>query len=120
MSILLDNYERATQEMEDICIDKFNPAQLKVYYYPVSYTHLDVYKRQFLDMTEISEEIISNMLSGLADDCMTYLHNDIRQEPVSVLPGFHYFMGGILEDEHHRTPIQNLYAAGELSLIHIS
>ena len=33
MSILLDNYERATQELEDICIDKFNPAQLKVYYY---------------------------------------------------------------------------------------
>ena len=33
MSMLLDNYERATQELEDICIDKFNPAQLKVYYY---------------------------------------------------------------------------------------
>ena len=41
----------------------------------------------FLDMTEISEEIISNKLSGLADDCMTYLHKDIRKEPVSVLPG---------------------------------
>ena len=47
----------------------------------------------FLDMTEISEEIISNKLSGLADDCMTYLHKDIRKEPVSVLPGIHYFMG---------------------------
>ena len=67
----------------------------------------------FLDMTEISEEIISNKLSGLADDCMTYLHKDIRKEPVSVLPGIHYFMGGILVDEQHRTPIQNLYAAGE-------
>ena len=32
MSILLDNYERATQELEDICIHIFNPAQLKVYY----------------------------------------------------------------------------------------
>lgn len=67
----------------------------------------------FLDMTEISDEIISNKLSGLADDCMTYLHKDIRKEPVSVLPGIHYFMGGILVDEQHRTPIQNLYAAGE-------
>ena len=67
----------------------------------------------FLDMTEISEEIISNKLSGLADDCMTYLHKDIRKEPMSVLPGIHYFMGGILVDEQHRTPIQNLYAAGE-------
>ena len=58
----------------------------------------------FLDMTEISEEIISNKLSGLADDCMTYLHKDIRKEPVSVLPGIHYFMGGILVDEQHRLP----------------
>ena len=34
----------------------------------------------FLDMTEISDEIISNKLSGLADDCMTYLHKDIRKD----------------------------------------
>ena len=67
----------------------------------------------FLDMTEISKEVISNKLSGLADDCMTYLHKDIRKEPVPVLPGIHYFMGGILVDEQHRTSIQNLYAAGE-------
>lgn len=38
----------------------------------------------FLDMTEISKEVISNKLSGLADDCMTYLHKDIRKEPVPV------------------------------------
>ena len=67
----------------------------------------------FLDMTEIPKEIISDKLSGLADDCMTYLHKDIQTEPVPVLPGIHYFMGGILVDEHHRTSIQNLYAAGE-------
>ena len=67
----------------------------------------------FLDMTEIPKEVISDKLSGLADDCMTYLLKDIQTEPVPVLPGIHYFMGGILVDEQHRTPIQNLYAAGE-------
>ena len=33
MSVLLNNYERAAQELADIRIDKFNPAQLKLYYY---------------------------------------------------------------------------------------
>ena len=33
MSVLLDNYEQAAKELSDIHIDKFNPAQLKLYYY---------------------------------------------------------------------------------------
>lgn len=67
----------------------------------------------YLDMTELSEEVISKKLSGLADDCLTYIHKDIRKEPIAVLPGIHYFMGGIFVDESHRTNIKNLYASGE-------
>lgn len=67
----------------------------------------------YLDMTGISENIISNKLIGLADDCMTYLHKDVWKEPIPVSPGIHYFMGGIQVDEHHRTVFRNLYAAGE-------
>ena len=33
MSVLLDNYEQAAKELSDIHIDKFNPTQLKLYYY---------------------------------------------------------------------------------------
>ena len=33
MSVLLDNCEQAAKELSDIHIDKFNPAQLKLYYY---------------------------------------------------------------------------------------
>ena len=55
----------------------------------------------FLDMANIGE-IISNKLSGLADDCMTYLHKDIRRNPVSVLPGIHYFMEAFWWIEQHR------------------
>ena len=59
MSILLDNYERATQELEDICIDKFNPAQLFLFYYLKVVTEvvagvtegiLNVYIRQKLSL----------------------------------------------------------------------
>ncbi|MBR2188283.1 MAG: FAD-binding protein [Eubacterium sp.] len=67
----------------------------------------------YLDMTEIREEIIKRTLSGLVDDCLTYLHKDIRKEPIPVYPGIHYFMGGILVDRQHRTNVKNLYAAGE-------
>ncbi|WP_462367697.1 FAD-binding protein [Ruminococcus callidus] len=67
----------------------------------------------YLDMTEISKDRIEKKLSGLLDDCLTYLHQDIRKEPIAVSPGIHYFMGGIFVDECHRTPVKNLYAAGE-------
>ena len=67
----------------------------------------------FLDMTEIPEAVVEKKLSGLADDCLTYLHKDIRKEPIPVSPGIHYFMGGIAVDSQHRTEIKGLYAAGE-------
>ena len=66
-----------------------------------------------LDMTHLPETAFSGRLSGLVDDCRTYLHLDIRREPVPVEPGVHYFMGGIRVDAGHRTEIRNLYAAGE-------
>ena len=56
---------------------------------------------------------MEHKLAGLVDDCQTYLHKDIRKEPIPILPGIHYFMGGIQVDERHRTSMRNLYAAGE-------
>lgn len=67
----------------------------------------------FLDMTKIPKDVIELKLSGLVTDCQTYLHKDIRKEPIVVYPGIHYFMGGIYVDEQHRTIMKNLYAAGE-------
>ena len=66
-----------------------------------------------LDMTELPKEVMEHKLAGLVDDCQTYLHKDIRKEPIPILPGIHYFMGGIQVDERHRTSMRNLYAAGE-------
>ena len=64
-------------------------------------------------MTELPKEVMEHKLAGLVDDCQTYLHKDIRKEPIPILPGIHYFMGGIQVDERHRTSMRNLYAAGE-------
>lgn len=67
----------------------------------------------YLDMTELSEEIYQNKLSGVIESCKRFLHLDPRKEPIPVEPGIHYFMGGIYVDGFHRTSQKGLYAAGE-------
>ena len=67
----------------------------------------------FLDMTHLPDDIMENKLSGIVEDCITYLNLDPRNEPVPVEPGIHYFMGGLNADRQHMTNIQGLFAAGE-------
>lgn len=38
---------------------------------------------------------------------------DIRSEPIPVVPGAHYFCGGVLADLRGRTTLERLYAIGE-------
>ena len=67
----------------------------------------------YLDMTGIDKKVWKTRLSDLRDQCVHYIAVDPMKEPIPVSPGIHYFMGGIWVDEHHRTNIKNLYAAGE-------
>ena len=46
---------------------------------------------------------------------MKYLKLDPTVDPIPIYPGIHYFMGGILTDENHKTNVDGLYAAGECS-----
>ena len=70
-------------------------------------------KQVYLDMSHLDKEVYERRLKGVIDDCNRFLGLDPRKEPIPVLPGIHYFMGGIWVDADHRTSMKNLYAAGE-------
>lgn len=67
----------------------------------------------YLDMTDLSEEIWQTKLPDMRKELMDYLGLDPKTERIPVEPGIHYFMAGMDVDIHHRTNIENLYAAGE-------
>lgn len=67
----------------------------------------------FLDMTAVPSAVFERKLSDLRDFCLTFLHLDPQKDVIPVYPGIHYFMGGLFVDDHHRTTLPGLYAAGE-------
>ncbi len=71
------------------------------------------YGTVYLDMRHLSPAVWKHKLQGVWDDCQLYLGLSPRAAPIPVAPGIHYFMGGLYVDAAHRTPWQNLYAAGE-------
>ena len=70
-------------------------------------------KQIYLDMRHLDKKIANVKLKGVIEDCQNFLGLDPRKEPIPVMPGIHYFMGGIWVDTNHRTSMRNLYAAGE-------
>ena len=73
----------------------------------------DTDDKVYLDLTGLTKDIWKNKLSDMRDEIKEFTGTDPAKEPVSVSPGIHFFMGGILTDRAHRTDIKNFYAAGE-------
>ena len=70
-------------------------------------------KQIYLDMRHLDQKTANVRLKGVIEDCQNFLGLDPRKEAIPVMPGIHYFMGGIWVDTDHRTSMRNLYAAGE-------
>ncbi|MFQ5419955.1 MAG: L-aspartate oxidase [Anaerolineae bacterium] len=69
----------------------------------------------FLDLRSyIEPDVISSHFPGISEQCAQY-GVDIQRDLAPVVPGAHYFCGGVWADEYGRTTIQNLYAIGEVS-----
>jgi len=77
---------------------------------------IDAEDKVYLDVSFLPEETVKVKLDEVYEVCTKYLNLDPTKQPIPVYPGIHYFMGGILTDDEHKTSIKNLYAIGECSV----
>ena len=70
-------------------------------------------KQVWLDMRHLDKNIQQTKLRGVLNDCSQFLSLDPTKKPIPVVPGIHYFRGGIWVDRQHRTTMRGLYASGE-------
>jgi L-aspartate oxidase len=66
----------------------------------------------FLDCTHLDHEKLINNFPTIYHKCLS-IGIDIRKDLIPVVPAAHYICGGIKTDEHGKSSITNLYAAGE-------
>jgi len=66
----------------------------------------------FLDCRHFSKEKFTEHFPNIYEKCLS-IGIDITKNMIPVTPAAHYSCGGIKTDEHGRTSIKNLYAAGE-------
>jgi fumarate reductase flavoprotein subunit len=73
-----------------------------------------------LDLRHLGAELIDAKLPFVRELCSQYQNIDPVTELVPVRPVVHYMMGGIHTDIQGATPIQGLYAAGEVACVSIN
>ena len=72
-----------------------------------------------LDMRHLGMDLIRERLWQIREIGIDFAGVDITEEPIPVLPGMHYIMGGIKTDIWGRTPLPGLYAAGETACVSV-
>jgi succinate dehydrogenase / fumarate reductase flavoprotein subunit len=73
----------------------------------------------FLDMRHLGIDLIRERLWQIREIGIDFAGVDIVKEPIPILPGMHYIMGGIKTDVWGRTPLPGLYAAGETACVSV-
>ena len=68
----------------------------------------------YLDVTHKSAEDTKKHFPMIYEKCLSF-GVDITKQYIAVAPAAHYLCGGIVVDEHGKTSINRLYAAGECS-----
>jgi succinate dehydrogenase flavoprotein subunit len=73
-----------------------------------------------LDLRHLGEKVINTKLPFVQELCLKYQGIDPVKELIPVRPVVHYMMGGVHTDIDGATPLQGLYAAGEVACVSIN
>jgi L-aspartate oxidase len=68
----------------------------------------------YLDLSHLDAETVRRRFPGIAQRCREF-GLDIATDRIPVRPGAHYMIGGVKVDEHGRTSLKGLLAAGEVT-----
>lgn len=73
-----------------------------------------------LDLRHLGEKAIETKLPFVRELCLKYENIDPVKELIPVRPVVHYMMGGVHTDLNGATPLQGLFAAGEVACVSIN
>src|SRR5580658_2774595 len=73
----------------------------------------------YLDITVVPRKRTLEALREIVNIGRDFAGVDITREPITIRPGQHYIMGGVKTDVDGRTPIEGLYAAGEVACVSV-
>ena len=73
-----------------------------------------------LDLRHLGEKVINSKLPFVRELCLKYQGLDPVKELIPVRPVVHYMMGGVHTDIDGATPLQGLFAAGEVACVSIN
>ncbi len=73
----------------------------------------------YLDVTVVPRRRTLEALREIVNLGRDFAGVDITREPIMIRPGQHYIMGGVKTDVDGRTPIEGLYAAGEVACVSV-
>src|SRR5829696_6890406 len=72
-----------------------------------------------LDITKVPRRRTLEALREIVNIGRDFAGVDITREPIRIRPGCHYVMGGVKTDTDGATPIEGLYAAGEVACVSV-
>jgi len=73
----------------------------------------------YLDVTVVPRKRTLEALREIVNLGRDFAGVDITREPIMIRPGQHYIMGGVKTDIDGLTPIEGLYAAGEVACVSV-
>src|SRR4051812_24601992 len=73
----------------------------------------------WLDVTVVPKKRTLEALREIVNIGKDFAGVDITREPILIRPGQHYIMGGVKPDIDGATPIEGLYAAGEVACVSV-